>query len=325
MLTFVLRRVLLSIPVLIATSIIIFTFVTVSGDPLAELRMNPRTSEVTLDRIIERKHLDEPLWVQYGYWARDALFNGFGTDLGGDAIWPDLVRVLGHTLQFIVLAELLAVLLGIGLGVYSAMRQYSVFDHAATTFSFVAFSMPIFWFALLMQIIVTNLFNATGFRLFFTGGLSSPDLEDPSAMTFLLDRIQHLALPVIVLSIAFVASYSRYMRASMLEVVNADYVRTARAKGLRERHVVFRHAFRNALIPLATVVALDFGAIFGGAVVTESIFSLDGMGLYFIRALGDRDVYPIMAWLMLTSVIVVAFNLLADVMYGWLDPRIRYD
>lgn len=323
--TFVLRRVLLSIPVLIATSFIIFTFVSVSGDPLAELRMNPRVSEQTLDLITERKHLDEPLMVQYGYWVRDALFNGFGTDLGGDAIWPDLVRVLGNTLQFIVLAEVLAVLLGIGLGVYSAMRQYSLFDHAATTFSFVAFSMPIFWFALLMQIVVTNLFNATGFRLFYTGGLSSPGLEDPSVLTFLLDRIQHLALPVIVLSIAFVASYSRYMRASMLEVVNADYIRTARAKGLRERHVVFRHAFRNALIPLATVVALDFGAIFGGAVVTESIFSLDGMGLYFIRALQDRDVYPIMAWLMLTSVIVVTFNLLADVMYGWLDPRIRYD
>lgn len=325
MLTFVIRRVLLSVPVLIATSFIIFTFVTIAGDPLAELRMDPRTSEQTLERIIERKHLDEPLLVQYGYWVKDALFNGFGTDLGGSEIWPDLTRVLGNTLQFIVLAEVLAVLLGIGLGVYSAMRQYSVFDHAATTFSFVAFSMPIFWFALLMQIVVTNLFNATGFRLFYTGGLSSPGLEDPSFATFLLDRFQHLALPVIVLSVAFVASYSRYMRASMLEVVNADYVRTARAKGLRERHVVFRHAFRNALIPLATVVALDFGAIFGGAVVTESIFSLDGMGLYFIRALGERDVYPIMAWLMLTSVIVVLFNLLADVMYAWLDPRIRLD
>ena len=325
MLTFVLRRVLFSIPVLIATSFIIFTFVSISGDPLAELRINPRTSEETLQLITDRKHLDEPLLVQYGFWVQDAVFNGFGTDIGGDEIWPDLARVLGHTLQFIVLAEVLAVLLGIGLGVYSAMRQYSVFDHSATTFSFVAFSMPIFWFALLMQIIVTNLFNATGFRLFFTGGLSSPDLDNPSTAAFLLDRIQHLALPVIVLAIAFIASYSRYMRASMLEVVNADYVRTARAKGLRERHVVFRHAFRNALIPLTTVVALDFGAIFGGAIVTESIFSLDGMGTYFIHALSDKDVYPIMAWLMLTSVMVVTFNLLADVMYGWLDPRIRLD
>ncbi len=263
--------------------------------------------------------------VQYGHWLKDAVTDKFGTDIGGDPIWPDLTRVLGHTLQFIVMAEILAVLFGAALGMYSAVRQYSAFDNAATTFSFVAFSMPIFWFALLMQILVTNLYNATGFRLFYTAGLSNPKLQDPTPLVFLLDRIQHLALPVIVLSIAFIASYSRYMRASMLEVVHSDYVRTARAKGLMERRVVMRHAFRNALIPLTTVVALDFGAIFGGAVVTETIFSLDGMGQYFIHALNDRDLYPVMAWLMVTGLLVILFNLLADVMYGWLDPRIRYD
>ena len=325
MLTFIARRLLLSIPVLIATSFIIFTFVTISGDPLAELRMNPRISQQTLNLITERKHLDEPLLVQYGYWVKEAITDRFGTDIGGDEIWPDLTRVLGHTLQFIVLAEILAVLFGAALGVYSAVRQYSLFDNAATTFSFIAFSMPIFWFALLMQILITNLYNATGFRLFYTGGLSSPQLRDPSPLVFLLDRIQHLALPVIVLSVAFIASYSRYMRASMLEVVHSDYVRTARAKGLMERRVIMRHAFRNALIPLVTIVALDFGAIFGGAVVTETIFSLDGMGTYFIHALQDRDVYPVMAWLMVTGALVILFNLIADVMYGWLDPRIRYD
>jgi peptide/nickel transport system permease protein len=127
------------------------------------------------------------------------------------------------------------------------------------------------------------------------------------------------------LGVAGVAQYSRYMRASMLEVVNSDYVRTARAKGLMERNVVMKHAFRNALIPLVTVVAIDFGAFFSGAFATETVFALDGMGLYFLRALGSRDVYPVMAWLMVVSVAVVLFNLIADIIYGYLDPRIRYD
>ena len=125
--------------------------------------------------------------------------------------------------------------------------------------------------------------------------------------------------------VASIATYSRFMRAAMLEVVNADYVRTARAKGLKEKRVVMKHAFRNALIPMVTLVALNFGALLGGAVVTETVFSLDGMGLYFINALGAGDPYPIMAWLMITAVIVVIFNLLADITYGFLDPRVHYE
>jgi peptide/nickel transport system permease protein len=127
------------------------------------------------------------------------------------------------------------------------------------------------------------------------------------------------------LTVIEVAQFSRYMRASMLEVINSDYVRTARAKGLLERNVIMKHAFRNALIPLVTVVALNFGGLFGGAFATETVFALDGMGLYFLRALSARDVYPLMAWLMVSSIIVVLFNLFADLIYGWLDPRIRYD
>ena len=128
-----------------------------------------------------------------------------------------------------------------------------------------------------------------------------------------------------VLMVASIAQYSRFMRASMLEVVNADYVRTARAKGLKERRVTMGHAFRNALVPLVTVVALNFGALIGGAVVTETVFSLDGMGLYFINALGAADPYPVMAWLMITATMIIIFNLIADVLYGVLDPRVRYD
>lgn len=321
MLAFVIRRLLLSIPVLIATSFIIFMFVTLSGDPLAELRMSPRVSQDTIQILTERKHLDEPALVRYRYWVEDAVFNNFGTTLiGNDEIWPDLKRVLGNTAQLIIFAQIVAVLLATVVGVVSAVKQYSVFDYAATTFSFLGFSTPVFWLALILQVLVTNLYLSTGFRLFYTAGLNSPDYTN-----FWLDRLQHLALPVIVLAVAGIAQYSRYMRASMLEVINSDYVRTARSKGLTERRVIMRHAFRNALIPVVTVIALDFGALFGGVIVTESIFSLDGMGTYFIHALQERDSYTVMAWLMVTATLVILFNLFADIIYGWLDPRIRYD
>lgn len=321
MLTFIIRRLLLSIPVLIATSFIIFMFVTLSGDPLAELRMNPRVSQDTLQIITERKHLDEPALVRYRYWVEDAIFNNFGTTLlGNDEIWPDLRRVFGNTIQLLILAQIVAVSCAIGVGVVSAVRQYSVFDYTATTFSFIGFSTPVFWLALILQVLVTNIYLSTGYRIFYTAGLNSTDYSN-----FWLDRLQHLALPIIVLAVAGIAQYSRFIRASMLEVINSDYVRTARSKGLTERRVIMRHAFRNALIPVVTVVALDFGALFGGAIVTESIFSLDGMGSYFIRALSERDSYSVMAWLMVTATLVILFNLLADILYGWLDPRIRYD
>jgi peptide/nickel transport system permease protein len=307
--------------VLIAMSFIIFMLVSLSGDPLASLKMNPRIKPDTIHEIEVRKHLDRPLPVQYAYWVKEFVTNKFGTTLlQDDPIAPDLTRVLGNTLQLVVGAEILAVLLAVGIGIYSAVKQYSPFDYVATTFSFIGFSTPVFWLALILQILVTNLYLSTGFRLFFTSGLSS---ADPS--NFWLDRIQHLMLPMIVLSVAGIAQYSRYMRASMLEVINSDYVRTARAKGLSERKVIMRHAFRNALIPLLTVVALDFGALFGGAIVTEFIFSLDGMGQYFINALQVRDVYPIMAWLMITGTLIIIFNLIADVTYGVLDPRVRYE
>jgi ABC-type dipeptide/oligopeptide/nickel transport system permease component len=325
MLTYVLRRILYSIPVLFAASALIFFSVTAIGDPLAELRVNPLLSKVTVQRIEERKHLNDPIAVQYAYWLKDAVTNQFGTPLlqPGSRIWNDLKRVIPHTLQLVLLSELIALLVGIGIGVYSALRQYSVFDYAATTFSFLGFAMPVFWLALMLQILFTNLFLKWNIRIFYTSGLSSQDAG--GGIHFWIDRLQHLAIPVMTLTILSIAQYSRFMRASMLEVVNSDYVRTARAKGLPEPKVTLKHALRNALIPLVTVSALNFGALLGGAVITETIFQLDGMGFYFIGNLFSQDVYAIMAWLMVTATVVIAFNLIADVAYGYIDPRIRYD
>jgi peptide/nickel transport system permease protein len=294
------------------------------SDPLAFVKMQPNFSQTTVDNITKRKHLDEPIPVRYVYWVKDATTNQFGTSVLSDKpIMPELTRVMGHTLQLVVVAELLAILIAVAIGVYSALRQYSLTDYAATTFSFLGLATPVFWLALMLQVLFVNIYLWFNVRIFYTANLQSVD--PGSGIHFVFDRIQHLGLPWMVLMVASIATYSRYMRASMLEVVNSDYVRTARAKGLPERRVTMKHAFRNALIPMVTLVALNFGALLSGAVVTETVFGLDGMGLYFIHALQAGDPYPIMAWLMITATLVIIFNLIADIAYGYLDPRVRYD
>ena len=324
MLTYILRRLLYSLVVLIAASFRVFTMVSAAGDPMSELRLNPLISEETLQRQAEEKHLNDPIPVRYVYWVKEAVTDKFGTPLFvNEPIWDDLKRVIPHTLALVLAAELISLLIGVSIGIYSAIKQYSVFDYAATTFSFLGFAMPVFWLALMLQIAVTNLFLAWHVRIFYTSGLSSPD--PGTGLHWLLDRAQHLALPVMVLCVLNLAVYSRFMRASLLEVVNTDYVRTARAKGLTEQRVTMRHAVRNALIPVVTLAALNFGALIGGAIITEQIFQLDGMGNYFIQNLFSQDVYPIMAWLMITAIAIIIFNLIADILYGVLDPRVRYD
>ena len=324
MLSYVVGRLLYSVVVLVAASFLVFTFVAVSGDPLAQLRITPNLSQESVQNIIDRKHLDDPIPVRYWYWVKDAVTNEFGTTLLGDRpILPDLWRVMKNTLQLVFVAELLAILIAIGIGVYSALRQYSVFDYTATTFSFLGLATPVFFLALILQVMVVQIYEHTGHRIFPIASLNSVD--PGSGIHFALDRVHHLVLPVVVLMVASVASYSRYIRASMLEVINSDYVRTARAKGLPESRVTMKHAFRNALIPLVTLVALNFGTLLGGAIVIETVFSLDGMGLYFVNSLLLNDPYPVMAWLMVTATMIIVFNLVADVAYGYLDPRVRHN
>jgi peptide/nickel transport system permease protein len=235
-------------------------------------------------------------------------------------VWPDITRTIGHTAQVVIIAELIALALGVAVGIFSAVRQYSIFDYFFTSASFLGYAMPTFWLALLLQILFVDIYLHWHVRIFYTSGLNNLGQGAWS-----LDRMQHIALPVITLTTISFALYSRYMRASMLDVINTDYVRTARAKGLSEWHVIMRHVFRNALIPLTTVTALNFGAVLGGAIITETVFSLDGIGYYFYQKLGQLDVYAVMAYLIVTSTIIIVFNLIADIIYGYLDPRIRYD
>ena len=262
--------------------------------------------------------------ARYGYWVRDVFTRQFGTTiLTNRPILPDIKRVLGNTLQLVIAAELLTLLLAICIGVYSAIRQYSAFDYSATALSFLGLAIPTFWLGLILQIIFVNVYLKWHVRIFYVAGLSSIDAGH--GLHFYIDRVQHLVLPIITLAITAIAGYSRFMRASMLEVINADYIRTARAKGLVERRVIIKHAFRNALIPLATLAAIDFGTFFGGAVITETVFGLDGMGLYFVNSLSTGETYNVMAWLLITAVMVVIFNLIADITLGFLDPRIRLE
>jgi peptide/nickel transport system permease protein len=324
MLTYIFRRIILSIPVLVLATFLIFVFVSLSSNPLAQLYQNPHMTKTELRSIAHAKGLDQPVIERYWVWVKEATLHKFGTGLTNPLpIWPQLTRVLGHTLELLVAVLVISVLVGIAMGIYSAVRQYSIFDYSATTLSFIGFAMPVFWIALILQVIFTDIYLKWHVRIFYTSGLSSAN--PGHGFSFFVDRVQHLALPVIGLCFLSVAGYSRYMRASMLEVITADYTRTARAKGVTERAVIWRHVFRNALIPLTTQVALDFGGLFAGAVVTEQIFALDGMGNFYIQALFSGDPYPVMAWLVIVSIMVILFNLIADVLYGVLDPRIRYD
>jgi peptide/nickel transport system permease protein len=320
-LTYIARRVLYSIPVLIVSTFLSFVFVSLAGNPTAALRANPRFSANTLHNIELQNHLNKSIPVRYWYWVQDVFTHKLGRSLTTfQPIWPDITRTLGHTAQVVLLAEILAIILGITVGIFSAIRQYSVFDHVFTSFSFLGYAMPTFWLALLLQILFVDIYLKWNVRIFYTSGLNNPHHG-----TWSIDRLQHIALPVMTLCIISFALYSRYMRASMLDVINSDYVRTARAKGLSEWRVVMGHVVRNALIPIVTVAALNLGGVLGGAIVTETVFTLDGIGYYFIQKLQSDDLYAVMAYLVVTSVIIIVFNLIADVLYGYLDPRIRYD
>src|SRR5262245_42307047 len=223
MLTYVVRRLLYSIVVLFAASFLIFFFVTKSNDPLSFLKMQPTASEQTIANITARKHLDDPVVVRYVYWLKDLFTNQFGTTTIGDRpILPDLTRVMGHTLQLVVVAELLAILLAVGIGVYSALRQYSVFDYKATTFSFIGLATPVFWLALMLQVLFVNIYLWFDIRIFYTANLSG--IDPGSGFHFVLDRAQHLGLPVITLMVASIATYSRFMFALMFVFLNYDYV-----------------------------------------------------------------------------------------------------
>lgn len=321
---YVIRRLLFSIPVLFLSSILVFWVTRASTDPTVALRSNPRVTAEQLAQYEADLGLDKSLPEQYLTWLGDFLTGKWGTSLiSNESVAGDLWEALLNSAVLGITATVVSLVVGVGIGLYSSLRPYSKFDYVATTGAFVGLSMPVFWFALILQLVLgvwLTRWVGSNEPIFFVAGVSSPNSEGFD----IVDRAQHLVLPVIVLSVQVVAIYSRYMRASMLEVLQSDYLRTARSKGLRERRVILHHGMRNALIPITTQLAIDVGAIAGGLIVTEVIFSYPGMGQLFLDALDNGDYPVILAWLMVTVIFVIVFNLIADLLYAVLDPRIRY-
>lgn len=320
---FILRRLAISIPLIALASFLVFLLVAVSGDPLGELRANPAITEAQIEARRHELGLDRPLLTRYVDWATSALTGDFGrSSRDNEPVLDKLGRAIGVTLRLLGGALTFAVVFGVAIGVAAALRQYSNFDYLSTFFAFVFFSMPVFWLAAVLKDVGIRINDALGFRLFFTIGEKDPTVVG-GFFTVLGDRLGHMILPVMALILIQVAGWSRYQRAAMLDVLSADYVRTARAKGLAPFKVIVRHTLRNALIPIVTLVAIDFGLLMSGAVITETVFAWNGMGRLLLRGLIDRDSNVVQAWLLVSATMVVAFNLLADILYGYLDPRIR--
>jgi len=318
------RRTLQAVPLLILISLILFVILhSAPGGGLGPYLQNPHITAADIARLKHNLGYDKPIPVQYVLWLGRVVQGDFGYSMSNsEPVFNAIVERLPATLELMVSSFAIAFLIGVGAGLFAAVRPYSMWDYFITTGAFFGQSMPVFWFALMMQLA----FAVHGIPL--PGGyqISLPSAGISSSDTFDLgDRAVHLILPAIVLALLQVALYSRFMRSSMLEVIRTDYMRTAWAKGLNFRTVLFKHGLKNALIPLVTVTALNLPGLFGGAIVTETIFAWPGEGRLFFNALGQQDIALMMGYLVFNAFLVVFFNLFADVAYAWLDPRVKYD
>ncbi len=321
---YVARRSLQAIPLLFVVSIIVFGMLNLApGGPMAAYeRRAVGMSPQDIERMRQQLGLDDPVYIQYFRWLGQVVRGDLGQSMATRRpVTTEIAERLPRTALLMAVSFTVTLMIAIPFGVIAAVRQYSFFDHFVTTLAFIGQSIPQYWLGLIMIVVFYGILdNPFGDGPMFPSGGMYTLGQDFS----LLDRIWHLVLPVTMLSLAWVAWYSRYLRASMLEVIHSDYVRTARAKGLREWVVIMRHAFRTAAIPLVTIIALDLPLIFAGALFTEVIFSWPGMGRLFYDAAERRDYHLLMAVIMITSFLIILSNLLADIVYGLLDPRIRY-
>lgn len=314
---YVLRRLFQMIPLLLGITVVLFGVIQAApGGPEAALLESDRFIDpAVIEAYRTRLGVDQPVPVQYARWLTAAAQGDLGVSFSTTRPVAEMIlERLPATLELMGASFLLAAVLAFGLGVFSSVRQYSWFDHVGTGLSFVGIAMPVFWFALILQLV----FGV------WLGWLPVAGTETVGASSF-GDHLLHLILPATVLSFRYVAGWSRYLRSSMLDVLRADFIRTARAKGLTERVVVGGHALRNAMIPVVSVMALNLSGLFSGAVITETIFAWPGIGRMFVQAMFSRDYPLLMGILLLGSTMVVLFNLIADILYGVLDPRIRYE
>jgi peptide/nickel transport system permease protein len=339
---YIVRRLLQAIPLLFFISLVLFLLMQNMGDPLATMGGRKVTRKEDRERLARQLGLDKPVLVQYVYWlvGNDwtmADVNGDGVPetpgvrkgvLRGD--WgislvnrKPVTEVIGerlpNTLLLMLVAEVVVITSAMLIGIYSALHQYSTADNIITTTTFIFYSMPVFFFALLAMYIFSVNFRKWGLPYLPTVGMFEPGAgQTPTQVAW------HMILPVATLSFGFIAGYSRYIRSTMLESMGQDYVRTAKAKGLPQREVVYIHALKNAALPIVTIVALDLPFLLGGAIVTERIFGWPGMGRLFLDHVARSDTAVVMGILMMIALAVIIFQILADITYAWLDPRIRY-
>ena len=313
---YLLRRLLHSLVLLVGVTIMSFVLLkSTPGGPMAIYRERADITRADVARLRQQLGLDDPVPVQYARWVGNLVRGDWGDSfVTNERVIDRISQRLPATLLLMGSAYVLTLLIAIPVGVLAAVRQYSWFDYLATGVAFIGLSMPVFWFGLLLIL----LFSVQ------LGWLPTSGIATIGAGFDPVDSLKHLVMPACVLALVFAGGYTRYLRTSMLEVIRQDFVRTARSKGLAERLVIMRHAFRNALIPVVTLLALDVPELFTGAVVTETIFAWPGMGRLYLESLSRLDYSVLMAILTVSALLVILSNLLADVVYAYLDPRIRY-
>ena len=315
---YILKRILQVIPLLILVSLISFFIIRLSPvDPLAELRLNPSISQETLDKDIKRLKLDKPIYIQYVSWAKSFVQGDVGYTSAGEKVSTKLKERIPNTLLLTSIVIFMTWIVGIPLGVLAAIKKETAFDRILTVISSVGMAIPSFFFAILMLIFAVK----TGW--FPVGGLTSYDFNEMSFCGKVLDLSKHLVLPVIVLFTISLSGLQRQMRANMLEVLDSDYVKFARAKGLSEGKVIFKHALRNAINPMITILGFEFAGLLSGAALTEYVFQFPGLGRLILEAVMKSDINLVMASLMMGTIMLILGNLIADILLMIADPRIR--
>lgn len=321
---YVVGRLLQTVPLLVLVSVVVFALMRlVPGGPLAAYANDPSVSAEEIERLRAELGLDVPLPQQYANWLGAVLHGDLGvSQVTHRPALGEIVERLPNTLLLSGLAFVLALAIAVPIGLLSAVRQYSWFDHVMTTVVFVGHAIPVFWSGLILIILfnVTLRNPATGGPLLPGAGMST--LGEPFSLG---DRLTHLVLPVSALAFFHLATHVRYLRAGMLDVLGQDYVRTAHAKGLGQRTVVLRHALRNGVLPLVTVIGLEIPGLFNGALLAETVFSWPGMGRLFFTAIERADYAVMMGVIMLSATLVLVFALVTDIVHATLDPRIRFD
>lgn len=315
---YILKRILQVIPLLILVSLISFFIIRLSPvDPLAELRLNPSISQETLSKEMKRLKLDKPIYIQYASWAKSFVQGDLGYTSAGEKVSTKLKERIPNTLLLTSIVIFMTWIVGIPLGILAAIKKETAFDRILTVISSVGMAIPSFFFAILMLIFAVK----TGW--FPVGGLTSYDFNEMSFCGKIMDLSKHLVLPVIVLFTISLSGLQRQMRANMLEVLDSDYVKFARAKGLSEGKVIFKHALRNAINPMITLLGFEFAGLLSGAALTEYVFQFPGLGRLILEAVMKSDINLVMASLMMGTIMLILGNLIADILLMIADPRIR--